>query len=125
VGSDIRWEIWCPWLFHFRGLRAYDYTKWDWGERLPVSNYALTFSFSEKWSVRKAHRYVDAGHNVAVVFDCPKHELPPMWYGMPVIDGDETDWRYDDPVGVIVGLAAKGTARSLDVGGFVQSVEGA
>ena len=39
-----------------------------------------------------------------------------------MIDGDETDWRYDDPHGVIVGLAAKGDARKMDTGGFITAV---
>ena len=46
-----------------------------------------------------------------------------------MIDGDESDLRFRDPVGVIVGLKAKGPARQAAIGGFVQSdlitIEGA
>jgi hypothetical protein len=48
---------------------------------------------------------------VAMVFDVPKHALPATYLGIPVIDGDLTDYRYGDPSGVIVGLAAKGAAK--------------
>jgi hypothetical protein len=35
-----------------------------------------------------------------------------------VINGDETDLRYFDPVNVVIGLKAKGQAKK-DVSGFV------
>ena len=59
--------------------------------------------------------------NIAVVF---KNGLPKYYKGMPVINGDETDMRFEDPVGVIVGLKAKGKARK-DTSGFVIDVENA
>jgi hypothetical protein len=37
---------------------------------------------------------------------------------MTVFDGDDTDLRFLDPTGVIVGLKAKGRARK-DTSGFV------
>ena len=43
---------------------------------------------------------------------------------MPVINGDKTDMRFKDPVGVIVGLKAKGKARK-DTSGFVIDVDNA
>jgi hypothetical protein len=58
------------------------------------------------------------GVNVAVVF--PSADFPATWQGYQVIDGDVNDLRFRDPRGVIVGLKAKGDARKLAVGGFVQ-----
>ena len=40
-----------------------------------------------------------------------------------VINGDASDLRFRDAVGVVVGLKAKGVARKLTVGGFVQMGE--
>ena len=51
---------------------------------------------------------------MAVVFD----EVPDTWNGWTVINGDADDLRHLDPVGVIVGLKAKGAAKK-DVKGFV------
>ena len=55
---------------------------------------------------------LDAGHNVAVVFDCKKSDpLPETWQGVPVIDGRTHDFRFTDPAGVVVGLSALGSAK--------------
>ncbi len=43
-----------------------------------------------------------------------------FWKGLPVVDGDEYDDRRRDPVGVVVGLRAKG--RAIGTVGFVRSV---
>ena len=126
VASDIRWERF-PFLFDHVGMTAYDYTKWADYERpidiQRVNNYRLTYSHNERWPDLRVSSYLDAGLNVAMVFDVPKHQLPNEWNGWPVIDGDIHDYRYADPIGVIVGLAAKGAAKQLDAGGFVQHVQ--
>jgi hypothetical protein len=44
------------------------------------------------------------GYNVAMVFD---KELPKKYEGYKVINGDETDLRFKDKKGVIVGLKYK------------------
>ena len=72
----------------------------------------MTFSRSESndgYVVEMMHR----GVNVAVVFDT----LPEMYLGAKVIDGTETDLRFLDEKGVIVGLLAKGKAKK-DNSGF-------
>ena len=46
--------------------------------------------------------------------------MPTSWKGLPVLDGDEYDDRRRDPVGVVVGLRAKG--RAIGTVGFVRSV---
>lgn len=122
VASDLRWEYIAPWLFDGDNVRAYDYTKWHPIDRDPKPNYRLTYSHTERWEDSQVGDLLWFGDNVAMVFDVPKHQLPATWNGHPVIDGDLTDYRYDDPKGVIVGLAAKGAAKSLDTGGFVTHV---
>lgn len=121
VGSDIVWEKVAPWLFDGKWVRAYDYTKWSHRERDPRPNYHLTYSHNERWDDDMVHWYTNRGLNVAMVFDAPKHALPETWQGIRVIDGDVSDYRYRDPLGVIVGLAAKGAAQTMNPGGFVTS----
>jgi hypothetical protein len=56
---------------------------------------------------------------MAVVFHVKKGQaLPRLWQGRVVIDGDEHDARTDEPMGIIVGLRAKGRAIK-DTSGFV------
>lgn len=108
----------------FPGVQFYDYTKnyalaraaaFDF-DCVPT-NYHLTFSLGEtEASKRRAKEILRYGGNVAVVFRGP---LPTTWNGVPVIDGDETDVRFQDPRGVVVGLSAKGKAKT-DQTGFVQ-----
>ena len=56
-----------------------------------------------------------AGGNVAVVFE---KSLPETWQGVKVINGDESDVRFMDQTGVVVGLKAKGEGKK-DQSGFV------
>ncbi len=115
--SDIRWET-VPVVGGFRNImerfptvQFYDYTKLANRRDIP-SNYHLTFSRSESndgYVVEMMNR----GVNVAVVFDT----LPEMYLGAKVIDGTETDLRFLDEKGVIVGLLAKGKAKK-DNSGF-------
>jgi hypothetical protein len=119
VASDLRWENIAPWLFDGENVRAYDYTKAP--HRDTPENYRITYSHSERWTDTRVLMAIDAGLNVAMVFDCPKHELPARHLGIRVIDGDLTDYRYADPTGVIVGLAAKGAAKGTGAdGAFVK-----
>lgn len=122
--SDIRWERVAPALLeslHGDGFTIYDYTAFtprmregrpDW--------YHVTYSAKESHTVDDIRELVESGHNVAVPFHVGRHRpLPTVWHGMRVIDGDVTDWRPGDPVGVIVGLRAKGSAIG-DTSGFVR-----
>jgi hypothetical protein len=116
--SDIGWERYTV-IQAFKKTRFYDYTKsfqrmisfLD--GKLP-SNYSLTFSRSET-NETQCLDVLKRGGNVAVVF---RKELPTHWNGFPVINGDENDLRFLDPKGVVVGLTAKGKAKS-DTSGFV------
>lgn len=81
----------------------------------PYANYHLTFSRKEN-NQAICRRVLSAGFNVAVVF---LKDLPAMYEGKPVVDGDsQGDFRFLDPDGVVVGLVAKGKAKQ-DVSGFV------
>lgn len=95
----------------FPEVQFYDYTKIA-GRTVP-DNYHLTFSKSES-NDRDVSAAIRNGLNVAVVFD----KLPATYLGLPVVSGDDTDIRVNDPRGVVVGLKAKGPAKR-DLSGFV------
>jgi hypothetical protein len=97
----------------FPQVQFYDYTKINNRKVSHIPNYHLTFSAADgnDMDVRIA---ISNGMNVAVVF----HNVPETYLGRPVINGDETDLRFLDPKGVIVGLKAKGKAKK-DTTGFV------
>ena len=121
VLSDIPWEKIAPDLFSdFPDVQFYDYTKHVLrmkADKRPA-NYHLTYSRSEN-NDPLCRSVLKAGGNVAVVFDTPS--LPAYWEEYPVINGDETDLRFLDPAGVVVGLYAKGRAKK-DTSGFVISL---
>jgi hypothetical protein len=77
------------------------------------ANYHLTFSRKEN-NQAQCDLILSMGGNVAVVFK----SVPKTWNGYEVIDGDETDLRFLDKKGVIVGLKAKGDGKK-DKTGFV------
>jgi hypothetical protein len=100
----------------FSEVQFYDYTKIPRPWRRTKRNYHLTFSFSgTNWE--ECVEALRNGINVTVVF---RGRLPEVWNGYRVIDGEVSDLRFLDPAGVIVGLKAKGDARSMEAGGFVQ-----
>ena len=79
------------------------------------SNYHLTFSRSET-NDKVCQMVLEMQGNVAVVF---RNQLPKTWKGFEVVNGDETDLRFLDKKGVVVGLIEKGMAKK-DATGFVQ-----
>ena len=87
----------------FPNLQFYDYTKnhLRFNIQLP-SNYSLVFSRSET-NHEKSIEILKKGFNVAMVFDVP----PTEFESFQVVDGDETDLRFLDNQGVIVGLKYK------------------
>tara|TARA_R110002020_G_scaffold44929_1_gene128951 strand:- start:407 stop:1117 length:711 start_codon:yes stop_codon:yes gene_type:complete len=105
----------------FPDIAFYDYTKnakrmkrFLAGE-MPA-NYSLTFSRSEtKRNHRQCEEIAKLGGNVAAVF--AGKTLPKTYKGKRVFNGDNSDLRFLDPTGVIVGLTAKGMARK-DNSGF-------
>ena len=113
--SDIRFERYgVPQAFP--ELTFYDYTKLHNRKGLP-DNYSLTWSYSEasKAYSDRLGDVIKSGINAAAVF---RGRLPEAFKGVPVIDGDKHDLRFLDPLGVIVGLKAKGKAI-YDKSGFV------
>jgi hypothetical protein len=99
----------------YSSILFYDYTKnVNHISRYRNTSYKITFSRSET-NESEAKKVLKLGGNVAVVF---QDQLPETWNGYQVINGDETDLRYFDPVNVVVGLKAKGDAKK-DRSGFV------
>ena len=111
--SDIAWEKYGI-IEKFPEVQFYDYTKMRNRKVAHLTNYHLTFSKADgnDMDVRLA---ASAGMNVAVVF---AKDLPSTYIGKSVVDGDDTDLRFLDPKGVVIGLKAKGRARK-DTSGFV------
>lgn len=85
----------------------YDYTKNHLKFVTKPLNYHLTLSYTGKnW--KECENVLSKSFNVAVVFNVKKGLLLPTTFkGYPVIDGDRTDFRPNDPNGVIVGLRFK------------------
>ena len=103
----------------FPQVTFYDYTKSP--ERMTAflagempKNYHLTFSRSET-NGAIAESILKSGGNVAMVF---RKSLPSQYLGAEVVNGDETDLRFLDGAGKIVGLVEKGKAKK-DESGFV------
>lgn len=130
--SDIRWEKIKVRdgknIFElYPNVQFYDYTKNPirFDVDLP-SNYHLTFSRSES-NHDIAMDILSRGYNVAMVFN---GMLPKTYEGYKVINGDETDLRFLDGKGVIVGLSYKnntgkgseGANKFARESGFVLSV---
>ena len=120
--SDLPWESLV--VKYFPRLQFYDYTKHlkrfvRFLEGKFPSNYHLTYSRSEETPDALVKSLCASGGNVAVVF---RNHLPDKWLGLEVIDGDDSDLRFEDGKGKIVGLLEKGLAKK-DKTGFVVEPE--
>lgn len=121
----------------FPDIQFYDYTK-NPGRAIksirarngdPVnwpSNYYLIFSLAED-NKAIARRILDMGGTVAAVFNMlnvadAKGDFPKTWYGYPIFDADQHDYRFLDTPGSIAGLRTKGEAkfRETDYGFVIQ-----
>lgn len=119
--SDLPWErIRCgdknSVMEMFPDVLFYDYTALP--NRNVPDNYHLTFSLKEN-NKETSEQALKQGLNLAVVFF--DSDLPETFWGLPVINGDETDFRPGDPTPCIVGLKAKGSKAKLDESGFVNA----
>lgn len=126
--SDISWEKYPVKMGNvtysnifaaFGFITFYDYSKVLGRKVNHISNYSLTFSAADgnDNDVREA---IKQGYNIAVVFGIKKTlPMPEFYNGLPVYNGDESDLRFLDPKGHIVGLYAKGKAKK-DTSGFVK-----
>jgi len=106
----------------FPEVQWYDYTKHP-SRNLAGKhndNYDLTYSFSGITPIKITHKGLLNPDNsrVAVVFH-KRSEIPSIFRGWKVIDGDETDVRHIEEKHVVVALYAKGRGKR-DMSGFVQ-----
>lgn len=90
----------------FPDVQFYDYTKnlmrLKRVKDMKLKNVHLTFSRSET-NDADCKKAIEMGYNVAVIFS----KLPKQYMGLNVINGDETDLRFQDKKNVIVGLLYK------------------
>ncbi len=117
--SDLSWEKYEVGttgmnLFQlFPTTQFYDYTKVPKRKVDSIGNYHLTFSQADG-NGKDADWAISKNMNVTVVFD----NIPAEYKGKPVFNADDTDLRFLDPKGVVLGLKAKGRAKK-DRTGFV------
>jgi hypothetical protein len=103
----------------FPQVQFYDYTKILGRKIAHIDNYHLTFSAADGNDADVLGAMAQ-GYNVATVFGFKKTQpMPDSYQGRTVFNGDESDLRFLDPKGVIVGLYAKGKAKK-DTSGFVK-----
>ena len=91
----------------FPEITFYDYTKNHNKFNDIADNYHLTLSYTGRnWNACTA--MLAKGHNVAMVFNVKNViDLPAMYKGYKVVNGDLTDYRVDDAKGIIIGLKWK------------------
>jgi hypothetical protein len=103
----------------FPDVQFYDYTKILGRKVNGLANYHLTFSAADGNDL-DVIRAIKEGYNIATVFGIKKNTpMPETYNGVPVFNGDDSDLRFLDPKGVVVGLYAKGKAKK-DTSGFVK-----
>jgi hypothetical protein len=103
----------------FPDVQFYDYTKVLGRKVTEIKNYQLTFSAADG-NDNDVTKAIQQGYNIATVFGIKKTlPMPAEYLGRPVFNGDDSDLRFLDPKGVIVGLYAKGRAKK-DTSGFVK-----
>lgn len=124
--SDLRWEdmrdpVYGQTLFDIFSeendlfVQFYDYTKIPNRKVKGIQNYHLTYSYAPTTHqyLAKAQDNYGLNVNLAVVF---AGALPKHYLGRDVYDGDESDLRFLDPKGVVIGLKAKGKAKTQPSG---------
>jgi hypothetical protein len=132
--SDLSWEkysvvrrgvVYTNIFAAFPDVQFYDYTKILGRKVAGIRNYHLTFSAADG-NDADVYAAMKQGYNVAMVFGLKKTMVMPEFHifnGLkkPVFNGDDSDLRFLDPRGVIVGLYAKGKAKA-DTTGFVKHI---
>ena len=109
--SDIDWanvKLYGQNVFEiFPDITFYDYTKNPKKFLNKPANYHLTLSYTGRnWN--ECTKVLAQGFNVAMIFNVKNEsEIPAMYKGYEVINGDITDYRIDDAKGIIVGLKWK------------------
>ena len=116
--SDVDWaniRLYGQNIFEiFPDITFYDYTKNVHKFINKPDNYHLTYSYTGRnWNECQA--VLAQGHNVAMVFNVKKEsDIPAMYKGYKVVNGDITDYRVDDAKGIIVGLKWKRIANKAN-----------
>ena len=105
--SDLAWEKYGI-IEKFPTVQFYDYTKVLGRKVSHLSNYHLTFSAADGNDADVAEALLQ-GMSVVAVYDAIPEGVP---------SADETDLRFLDPKGIMLGLKAKGRAKK-DYTGFV------
>jgi len=126
-GSDLDWsDIYSQ----FPNIQFWEYTKRpDLALKLAkLPNVSVTYSYSEATSDKVFSIISAAKINIAIVFDTKRGKpLPGTFKGLPVIDGDTSDLRFNDAKGLAIGLrfkaAANRAAKAIAgvAAGFIQS----
>ena len=115
TGADLAWERILPPVYwdtaRELGVMHYDYTKRL--DRVGYVNDVYRTAYSATAFTRPATiaRLLSRGATVALVLPIPAGEnaaVPTSWAGLPMVDGNAYDSRWDDPDGHLVGLTAKG-----------------
>jgi hypothetical protein len=112
--SDLSWEKYTVPVYEmnifelFSNVQFYDYTKVLGRKVSAFPNYHLTFSKADGNDADVAEALMQ-GMSVVAVYDAIPAGVP---------SADETDLRFLDPKGVMLGLKAKGRAKK-DYSGFV------
>jgi len=111
VLSDVQWErLGIP--QEFPGVLFYDYSKLAHRLGKTPENYRLMFSYSGMPKYQKhVKKALETDVPMSVVFRGP---MPSTFMGRPVIDGDESDLFNLFAGPVVVGLRAKGKAKTDD-----------
>ena len=122
--SDIQWETIEVEDFKnifemYPNIQFYDYTKIPTRRIDNISNYHLTWSYSQA-NDKYASLFEKVPYNKAVVFF---DALPSMFKGLRVIDGDKHDMRFLDKTNSVVGLLAKGKAKQDDTGFVIKALQ--
>jgi len=122
--SDIQWETIEIEDFKnifemYPNIQFYDYTKIPTRKVSHITNYHLTWSYSQA-NDKYASLFEKVPYNKAVVFF---DALPSMFKGLRVIDGDKHDMRFLDKTNSVVGLLAKGKAKQDDTGFVIKALQ--
>lgn len=96
---------------HFPTVQFYDYTKNPAKFNYLAPNYNLTFSYTGI-NINTCKTILNMGFNIAVVFNVKNvNQFPDQFLGFNVVNGDETDYRPNDPKNSVVGLKWKKIAN--------------
>jgi hypothetical protein len=123
VTSDIMWTRFVD-ATDYPSLTFYDYTK---NVDASTDGRDVTVSVTRKWSVDDMRDAIARGVRLAVVVPTAGDAASQTFAGLPAINGDDSDARYNDPRGVVVLLRIKRPTNGAPVsaiyaGGMVRDI---